>query len=150
MPLDATGIDAYAPCIEANGGSKANRLRHIFSTQPNYIGGKLLVALLELESTLEQNSYQPIEDAARQRVRAVADRLRKGAHIEDAAALTPNTNDQDFEVLATEIRAVVDSDRPEVALDRLHYFRRQVYSSYLRPPLHACPRSEGESQLTFG
>ena len=74
--------------MDANGESKAKRLRHIFNTQPNYIVGKLLAALLELESTLEENSYQQIDDATRQRVRAVADRLRQGTHIEDAAALT--------------------------------------------------------------
>jgi hypothetical protein len=132
--LDAIGIDAYAPGMEANGGSKARRLRHIFSTQPNYVVGKLLTALLDLESTFEQNSYQPIDDATRQRAQAVADRLRQGAHIEDAAALTPNTKDQDFEILATELRTAIDGDRPEVALDRLHTFAvkfiRAVYSRH--------------------
>lgn len=89
---------------------------------------------MELESTLEENGYQQIDDATRQRVRAVADRLRQGTHIEDAAALTPNTDDQDFEVLAKELRAAIDSDRPEVALDRLHTFAvkfiRAIYSRH--------------------
>ena len=131
--LDTIGIDAYAPGMDVNGGSKAKRLRHIFSTQPNYIVGKLLTALLELESTLEETGYEKMEDAARQRVRAVAARLRQGAHIEDAAALTPNTDDQDFEVLAKELRAAIDSDRPEVALDRLHTFTvKFIRAIYIR------------------
>ncbi|WP_035357874.1 abortive infection family protein [Edaphobacter aggregans] len=134
--LDAVGIDPYAHGMDANGGSKAKRLRHIFNTQPNYIAGKLLAALFELESTLEENSYRPVDEATRQRARAVADRLRQGAQIEDAAALTPNTNEQDFEVLAKELRAAIDSDRPEVALDRLHTFAvkfiRAIYSRHFK------------------
>jgi hypothetical protein len=62
--LDAVGIDAYAPGMDANGGSKAKRLRHISSSQPNYIVGKLLAALFELESTLEENSYRPVPVSA--------------------------------------------------------------------------------------
>lgn len=120
--------------MDANGGSKAKRLRHLISTQPNYMAGRLLTALLELESTLPENTYRPVEDVTRLRARAIADRLLQGAQIEDAAVLTPNTvNDQHFEVLAAELRAAVNGDRPEVALDRLHTFAiKFIRAVYIR------------------
>lgn len=134
--LDAIAVDAYAPGMDANGGSKAKRLRHIFSTQPNYVVGKLLAALLDLESTLEEDSYKPVDAAARQRAHSVSIRLCEGAQIEDAGALTPNAPDQNFEVLAKELRSAIDSDRPEVALDRLHTFAikfiRAIYSRHFK------------------
>jgi hypothetical protein len=42
--------------------------------------------------------------------------------VEDIGALTPNSRDRDFELLAQSIKESIEKDQPEQALDRLHTF----------------------------
>ncbi len=137
--LEAIGINPYAAGMDANGTSKARRLRHIFKTQPDHIVGTLLKAFLELEDAQRDRYLPDIDDASRQRAHKAAERLCQSRQVEDASALIPNTADGNFEVLANEIRGALESGKPEVALDRLHTFAtkfiRAIYGRHFhRPP----------------
>ena len=128
------GIDPYAAGMDANGTSKAKRLRHIWSTQSNYRVGQLLSAMLDLEEAEIAGTAPSLEKSARQRARDIADRLRQGGLLEDADALIPNSPERSFELLAKEVKEAIEQDQPEVALDRLHTFAvkyvRTVYERH--------------------
>ncbi|HEX4319299.1 MAG TPA: hypothetical protein VHZ52_00245 [Acidobacteriaceae bacterium] len=57
--FESSGIDIYAPGMDAGGTSKAKRLRHFLKTQPDHIAGRLLLALCDYyrvsESQPDQN-----------------------------------------------------------------------------------------------
>ena len=117
---EAVSIDPYSAKYDFAGSSKASRLRGIWQSEPNHVVGKLLTMLLDYER--DHLSYSDVDDTLRAQCRKVAGRLLQGANVEDVAALTPNTDDRDFEALASEIRAILDRNTPENGLDRLHTF----------------------------
>ncbi len=131
--MDTIGIDVYAKGMDAGGTSKANRLRHLFSTLPNHKLGVLLTAMLAVEE-LEGAAWSPVDEPTRLKARAIAARLSSGAAVENANALQPNSPERNFDALAREVREAIDKDQPEVGLDRLHTFAvkyiRTVYEQH--------------------
>jgi hypothetical protein len=133
---DSVGLDASLPKYAKNGSSKANRLRTIFELQPDHVVGRLVSELIALED--QQCQYADVDDRARDQAVTIASRLLQGGSIEDADALTPNTPEHTFEVLAKELKDAIEKDTPEVSLDRLHTFAikfiRAVYERHFGRP----------------
>jgi hypothetical protein len=55
-------------------------------------------------------------------LKKIVARVKNDTPIEDVEALTPNSSDKDFELLAQSIKESIAKNQPEEALDRLHTF----------------------------
>lgn len=54
--------------------------------------------------------------------RTIVLRLNQGGAVAELDALTALSNDRDFETVAKAVREAIETDQPEVGLDRLHTF----------------------------
>lgn len=117
--LDSTGREIYDEKYSYESGSKANRLRAFFEIESNYIVGKLLSDIFDdWEQLRASNSEEwPSQDCYR-----IVERLKSSATVPDIDAITPNSDDKDFDNLAKAVRDSIDRNEPEIGLDRLHTF----------------------------
>lgn len=111
--LDSVALDIEDPKIGGT-GSKAVRLRHFWSNQPDHIVGKLLTDLAE--------RTPDGKIAIRKRCMVAAERLLKCAPVHDASVISELSGLQDFEKLASGVRDSIEKNEPEAGLDRLHTF----------------------------
>jgi hypothetical protein len=111
--LDSVRLDIDDPAIGGT-GSKASRLRHFWSNQPDHIVGQLLKDLVERAADGNPT--------IRNRCVAAAERLSKCAPIHDASVINELSELEEFEQLAAGIRDSIERNEPELGLDRLHTF----------------------------
>jgi abortive infection Abi-like protein len=120
--LENTGVDIYT---DKYAGSKATRLRAFWDKEPNYLVAKLLGEMIEYWKLQKANplyGYQVFNPASYEECKKIVARLKNERPVEDIGALTPNSRDKDFELLAQSIKESIEKDQPEQALDRLHTF----------------------------
>lgn len=117
--LDSTGREIYDEKYVHESGSKANRLRAFFAIESNYLVGKLLSDIFDdWEELRASNSEEwPSQECYR-----IVERLKNSAPVPDIDAITPNSNEENFENLAKAVRDSIDRNEPEAGLDRLHTF----------------------------
>lgn len=94
-------------------GSKAVRLRHFWTNQPDHIVGKLLKDLVD---------YRESDSPLRKKCRKIAERLLQSAPIHDAEVIAVLSQREEFERLANSVREAIEKNEPESGLDRLHTF----------------------------
>lgn len=120
---ETANIDIYDKHM-GFGGSKANRLREFWNKQPNQIVSKVLDELLDYwRSQLTSGTlygHQPLNEGLYNECKAIAKRLAADHPVEDADALTPNSSEKDFHLLAQSIKESMS--RGNFELDRLHTF----------------------------
>jgi len=117
-----TGAEIYSGKYS---GSKATRLRTFWESESNYVVAKLLGEMIEywkLQKATLLYGYQVFNPALYEECKKVVARLKNESPVEDIGALTPNSRDKDFELLAQSIKESIEKDQPEQALDRLHTF----------------------------
>ena len=114
--LDVSGRDIFEERYAYASGSKANRLRAFWRVEPDHVVANLLEALLKYG----QESFT--DSALTAECKAIVVRLKLSPPVEDLAALQPNADGRDYEVLAKAVREAIEKDEPEAALDRLHTF----------------------------
>jgi hypothetical protein len=102
---------------ERSGTSKANRLRTFWAIEPNHLVGKVLTALIEHA----QHKVPPEHRVLCEECKQIAVRLAQGSPLEGLEALTADPV-PDFEVIAGQVRDVIEKNQPEAGLDRLHTF----------------------------
>lgn len=112
---DAIGRDIYASKYMYGSGSKANLIRGFWQEEPNHVVGRLLSEMIDLAEEEGEND-QPLIQSCRR----IAERLLQGAPVEDLSTLGEQLDDPDLEVVLRPIRASLDANEPEAALDRLH------------------------------
>lgn len=121
--VEAVNISVYSEEYNKLGESKANRLRCIWIEETNYRVGQILDSILEYyrEIFMKSRSWSSELDELFQEVQQIAHRLKSGLteHIEN---IQPNSDDKDFDKLSTNIRELIETDKPEQAMDRLHTF----------------------------
>jgi Abortive infection C-terminus len=116
---DSTGRNIYDSRYDRATGSKANRLRAFWSVEPNHLAGKLTDELLEYSKTRGLDSSEPALFAE---CKQIAARLRTGGPVPELAEISPNADDNDFDLLARAVRDAIDRNEPQTGLDRLHAF----------------------------
>jgi hypothetical protein len=120
--LEHTGVGIYS---DQYSGSKANRLRAFWDKEPNCLVGKLLGEMIEywkLQKATPLYGYQVFNPTLYEECKKIVARLKNEGTIDDIGALTPNSTDKDFGLLAQSIRESIEKNQPEQALDRLHTF----------------------------
>jgi len=121
---DTTGRDIYDDKYDYASGSKANRLRAFWTTEPNHVVGRLLKDLIEhRDDELATSAAGDDQHAAlRDQCLRIVKRLMDAAPVQDIEVLTPNAAGNDFELLAKQVRDAIENNEPEAGLDRLHTF----------------------------
>lgn len=147
--LEHTHKEIYSAQSLYGEGSKANRLRSFWTKEPNFLVGRLILAMLEkwkgeneiygyYVSSDEWDSYHACVK--------IAERLKQDVQIDHIDAIDGEDGDKDFSLLAASIRDTIEKNQPEVALDRLHtyvtkYIRRLCenhnVASTKEAPLHS-------------
>ena len=120
--LEHTGVKIYS---DKYSGSKATRLRAFWDKESNYLAAKLLGEMIEywkLQKAAPLYGYQVFNPALYEECKKIVTRLKNDGSIEDIGALTPNSSDKDFGLLAQSIKESIEKNQPEQALDRLHTF----------------------------
>jgi hypothetical protein len=123
--FDATGNNIYDAKYDNGSGSKAQRLRAFWQVESNYSVAKLLNDLLEyaVELGVDPSLQQCVENC-----RKTVERLSRVVPVPEIGAITPNSEEKDFNLLAKSIRESIERNEPEAGLDRLHTF----VTKYLR------------------
>jgi hypothetical protein len=117
--VDSVGRSIFEEKYRVGSGSKANCLRGFWALEPNSVVGKLLSDLLDyaVEDGIPEGK-QEVVGACRRTIQ----RLLQDSPVLDIEAITPNSAERDFEVLAKSVRESIEKNEPESALDRLHTF----------------------------
>lgn len=116
---DSVGINIWDEKYNFGSGSKANRLRAIWSRDANHIVAKLLDDLLQyvLEHGVSNEDKERYDNCKR-----IVARLAQAAPVTELAAITPNSAEREFAILAKSVRESIEKNEPEAGLDRLHTF----------------------------
>jgi hypothetical protein len=113
-------VNIYDDRYSAHGGSKANRLREFWDSEPNYIVAKVIEDLIlygQDENYFSKTPPQLVEECM-----AIAQRLRSERSMVELDVLAALEEDPDFEILAQHVRDAIQRDQPEGGLDRLHTY----------------------------
>jgi len=79
-------------------GSKAVRLRHLWTQQPDHIVGKLLKDFVD---------YRDLDSPLREKCRKIATRLLQSAPVHDAEVIAVLSRREEFERVANGVREAV-------------------------------------------
>lgn len=116
---ESIGRDIFDAKYDYASGSKANRLRALWTQEPNHIVAKLLHDLLEYcrPAAGDSKREQLFEECAR-----IVRRLQESAPVEALDAIAAEGGERGFEVLARAVRDSIEKNEPESGLDRLHTY----------------------------
>jgi hypothetical protein len=98
-------------------GSKANRLREFWKSEPNLVVGTLVRALVEYSATVATVDHALIPEG-----RKIAARLLDSAPVQELDAIQPLSDERTFEALVRSVRDSIENNEPENGLDRLHTY----------------------------
>ena len=125
---DSIGLDIDDVAIGGN-GSKAWRLRHFWSEQPDYIVGKLLKDMIQsVESQEQLEDFGVVRygvkrtEAHKAEVMKIAERLLQSAPVGDTKVIAVLSKREEFDRLAKGVLDSINKNDPESGLDRLHTF----------------------------
>jgi len=105
-----------------------------------------LIEYWKIQKSAPLASYQVFNPVLYEECKKIVTRLQSEGTVENMDALTANANDNDSVLLVQSIKASIDHNRPEQALDRLHTFVvkyiRQLCTRHAIPfdqdtPLHS-------------
>jgi len=122
---DKINIEIYSDKYSDDGDSKAKRLRTFWLKESSYNVGKLSLALIEywLENkTIWNKEITPKEQELYNDCLKIANRLLQDTVFEETEVFKENQEDKSFNLLAKSIKASIDKNEPEIALDRLHTY----------------------------
>jgi hypothetical protein len=114
---DSTARDISSETYKYASGSKANRLRKFWASEPNLLVAKLTSDLIDYVTSGKGADSRFLEEC-----RSIVRRLKKSSAVTDIDALTPNSIGVEFELLADSVKESIHQGKPEVGLDRLHTF----------------------------
>jgi|SRR6185312_2011076 len=125
---DSVGMDIDDSRIGGS-GSKAWRLRHFWSEQPDYVVGKLLKDMIESVTVdCGDESFGTIRYGVRRssvqktQCMKIAERLLQSAPVSDTNVIAVLSRREEFDRLAAGVMDSINKNDPESGLDRLHTF----------------------------
>ncbi|TVT36747.1 hypothetical protein FNT36_24860 [Hymenobacter setariae] len=126
---DSIKLDILDEKYNQGSGSKANRLRALWSNESDELVGKLLNDLLDkipedwerrrdiTGEEISEDIRQAYEDS-----KQACERLIGKTSVEHLDGLQAIDYDENFQLLSHQIKASIDSGEPAAGLDRLHTF----------------------------
>lgn len=121
---DAINIDIYSGVGYEEYSSKANKLRQIWSEEPDNVVGTLMEALLNYYEDYKIRRDQ-LTDYDRKKIgelRLVTERLKGNAlQVE-----LPQAKEETLQTLKEDINSALARNKPELVLDRLHTFSTKL------------------------
>ena len=123
--IETLNIDIYDEKYNYASGSKANLLRGFWLVESNYNVAKLNSVLLDYWRSLQLlNGYETTkaDENLIEECKNINEKLRNESFSEHIEAIQPDSEEQDFNILAESIRDSIEKNQPEAALDRLHTF----------------------------
>ena len=118
--LDSVVCDIYDKKYNYGSGSKANCLRGFWNEEPNHLVAKLLKDLINYGVEIEAFKNDPATLLAD--CQCILERLSRESSVHETDALLQIGDVKDFRAVLSQIKAAINSDQPENALDRLHTF----------------------------
>jgi len=118
---DSVQVDIYGGEYEYDSCSKANLLRCFIKKANKKLVVKLLTDLLEYWRSITDNPTDK-ELILFTQYQKITKELLNDLPVQNIDAITPNSEDVDFEKISEIIRSHIEDNKPEVALDRLHTF----------------------------
>lgn len=111
--------DIYDARYDHGSGSKANRLRGFWTVEGNHLTGTLIEALIAYGKDYDafKNDGALPEECLR-----IAARLKVSNPVAELDAFSATVDERDFEMVARQVREVIEKNQPEAGLDRLHTF----------------------------
>lgn len=128
--FESTGKDIDDDKYRDGGNSKANRLRSFWTQEPNYIVAQSIFGLLNTyHADYKEYLVEVDETDLCNTVRLIAERLKSdlGEHIE---AIQATTDDIAFDKLAKAVKTLIEANKPDEAIDRLHTFMVKYIRAY--------------------
>ena len=129
LVADSIGLDILGEKYNAGSGSKANRLRALWEKEPDNVVGRLISDFLNVVpedwARIKENTGEDIFEDVQQAFEAsrqACERLLRGAEVEHMDGLNAIAYDENFTLLAKQIKASIENNEPEAGLDRLHTF----------------------------
>lgn len=121
---DAINLDVYQGVGYMEYSSKANKLRQIWSNEPDNVVGTLLDALLSYceDYKLRRDKLTAYDKKKIGELRLVADRL-KGNQL---TVNIPHKSEETLQTLKEDIDSALARNKPELVLDRLHTFSTKL------------------------
>lgn len=126
---DSVKLDIHDEKYNQGSGSKANRLRALWSHEPDEVVGRLLSDLLDKipedwERRREITGEEIPDDVcqAYEGSKLACERLLGKIEVEHLDGLNAIDYDENFQLLGKQIKASIDSGEPAAGLDRLHTF----------------------------
>lgn len=118
--FDEYRVEIDAERYKAQGRSKANRMRIHWSLDGNHVVGRVIGGLIDYAA--DENCFGDSNPLLIEDCRKIAHRLLSDQPVAELDALTATADERDFEVVAEHVRAAIEKNQPEGALDRLHTF----------------------------
>lgn len=136
---ESIALDVSQGAYSETMGSKANRLRAIWKSEPNAVVAKLNEDLIDL--AVNESSHSG-NGALFEECRRCVARLRLGQASQHVDPAVVSAADEDFQSLAKSIRLAIDQNDPASGLDRLHTFVTKL----LRKMCDECGLSSGKDE----
>lgn len=128
--FEKVGLDIYSKKYSLKGDSKAKRIREFWRLESDYIVGKLTDAFIvyyQFGRTRNPKYFKATKEQEEQ-CRKIVERLKEGGVSTQISNITPFDDSEEFKKLSKSIRESIESNEPELALDRLHTF----FMKYIR------------------
>lgn len=117
--FDSTGKNIYEARYDSGSGSKANRLRAFWTSEPNHVVGKLLA---DLVAYAREINAEPPGSSLLESCHRIAERLHADGPVPEIDVLELVSTERDLAMLAKSVRESITANQPEAGLDRLHTF----------------------------
>ena len=121
---DSTGVDIYSEKYQDKGSPKANLLRSFWAKESNQTVSKLLFSLAHYWGNVmvvPMGGHVNLDSKFYKGLLAIAERLRNEMS-EHTDAIETNFEDASFQKLKKIIKELIENNKPDEALDRLHTY----------------------------
>ncbi len=123
--LEIVGKEIYGGRYDNDSNSKAKLLRKFWEIESNYTVAILTEAMIDLWVAEKQTSFSKISDEENvlvENCKKIVSRLKENSPVEDIQSIKAELSENDFSLLAKQIRESIEKNEPEAALDRLHTY----------------------------
>ncbi|MFD2717437.1 abortive infection family protein [Hymenobacter monticola] len=128
--LDSVKLDIQDEKYNLNSGSKANRLRSFWAKESDQVVGKLTHDMLGYWKYRKDDAgaeISEVEQKAYEEACQISERLKGRTDVEHIETAQVIAKDENFQLLASQIKDNIENGQPEAGLDRLHTYLMKYF-----------------------